>query len=229
MRLSVIFFESIFGSGKRRYPGTMGVRSFLIEVRQTSDLDLVEKWSNIISNLASRFDGICPQRDWNHERRAGELIPMIKMLKAGHLSIVEGKESTGDYDLSPCGFKYYCGRVWLLISTWSAGEAVVMSLMETILPENAYTRLWCVRMDDYDPLPTITFEHEEKETAAQRWKGHKDLFATFEFEPIPEAEDQFIDYTVDGEYTDLVKKSGNIPRKAMPTAAPVAAAAASHS
>lgn len=113
----------------------MGGRSFLVEIRDVSDLDTVEKWGRIVSNLANWVDEAAREeadafgctQSFDTGQRTAELCSIINLVKKGKFIVDEKqiKDGLGDFDLSPCGFTYYCGRVWLCISTHTVGEPVV--------------------------------------------------------------------------------------------------------
>lgn len=155
----------------------MGVRSFCLEVNSVDQLKEIKKWSEIFGHyfwkLVDKYDrGLFPNMDSEIKKR---LIELNWFIINDIISVPSELEFQGDTELYVCGFKYYCGKIWLLISTYTSGETVIEALTDKELDiVNFYTRLWAVP-SDYDQVPTITLTMDEKLDYEQRWTKAEEM------------------------------------------------------
>jgi hypothetical protein len=151
----------------------MGVRSFLIAVDSSDDIEKIKNYSEFLGTIWWSLDlGAMSSSDI--------LFATLFLFDNGDIKL-NRDPIRGDTDLHPVGFKYYCGKIWLLISTWSSGEDIVPTIARFM--EKNYTRLWDMP-PDYNTVPTILVDLPDNDRDKVEWQLHIDKFNTILRETI---------------------------------------------
>ena len=109
----------------------MGRIAIYISISSIKHLRKIQKWSQILTLAYCKFISIntskppstehvqaCLKKEfnWNNHLKTFNQQPILPILS--------------DAILSPCGFKYYCGKLWLTISTGHPGIEIVLALSQ---------------------------------------------------------------------------------------------------
>jgi hypothetical protein len=121
----------------------MGVRSFLIAF---NNLDEIRKFFEIKDKLASVLSEL-DISGYDCESCRILIESVVKSTISGKIQCTE--ISDGDWNLDLVGFNCWKGLIWGLVSTRTMGEMTMRSVMEHVLPNNYWSRLWNIDMKQY--------------------------------------------------------------------------------
>ena len=139
----------------------MGIRSFLIQFNDAKEIQKFLEHRHRISQIVYNLTFM--DSDSNSDPDRDQIDVLVKFYLK-YSAKFESEYESGDWDLDLIGFMYYKGQIWGLIATHSPGEEVMESLMEHVLPNNFWSRLWSVD-DKYEKIQPVVVnkENDEKE------------------------------------------------------------------
>jgi hypothetical protein len=125
----------------------MGLRSFMVELREPKDLADFFRFARFIADVRLQSEGpgvqyLAMSDEEMTLRLHLHLRPLVTLFKEHRLDYgpkwLGSDTVTSDLHLNPAGFQYYGGKLWLLVNTHTPGELTAHAVMEIVLPHLVY-------------------------------------------------------------------------------------------
>lgn len=149
----------------------MGMRSFCISVSTLDQIHRIRVWSEVFGHYYWKI--VQAHQGIKDEDVKTKLLVLHSLLSKGIVDKPTILNFDGDTQLSVCGFKYFCGKIWMLVSTGLPGEIIVKCLQDIGLFD-LYTRISFVTAE-FHQTTTVSIGKVHLDYKS-RWKQAGKLF-----------------------------------------------------
>lgn len=173
--------------------------TLLVEIRDAGDIYIIAKWSGVLVSALAALDpeGVKDPEECLVDREL--MHALAKQFINGTFALIRMNYPLGLMP-RPSGFKYYYGRVWLVLNAVPAVVELVNAVVTESLPNNIFCRPDCIPGEDLSTLVTefvtknshlgfasdekshLGFASDEKSDMVDIWRLHETLFRTFDVE-----------------------------------------------